>query len=311
MNSIYFVFCTSWFFFLLFPARVLSQACQKSCGSIPIRYPFGTGPGCGDPRFQNFVTCNCNYEQGRRQELVLKTHSGTYPIQAIDYSNQVIHISDPSMSTCSCMQPSKGFGLDWDAPFSFVDNIVFALLGCSVTASPVFNNSFNSNFTKRNAPLCDASGEPICSQLYACPAVAGLNPPLYSPASSCCVYSPVDLGPSFDMDLDRLQCNSYTSIDNFNYQQLDATKWKYSISLKYKFSVNNAYPLVCMQCEKSNGVCGYTGSYNTFVCNCPAGFNTSTDCLFAESYWGHGFRILPQIWTGIMLLLLGTVIMMD
>ncbi|XP_031505889.1 wall-associated receptor kinase 5-like [Nymphaea colorata] len=310
------VFNLTLFFFSFFiagPLPVLSQACKSSCGDLPIRYPFGTGPGCGDPRFQNFVTCKCDSPQGR-ERLVLTAASGSYTIQWIDYGNHIIYIQDPTISTCSCMQPSRGFALDWSAPFSFPENTVFALLGCSVTASPVFNNSFNNNFKKNNAPLCDVSGGPICSQIYACPAVVGLNLPLYSPASSCCVYSPVDLGPSFDMDLKKLQCESYTAVIDFDYRQLDAAKWKYGIALKYRFSVNNVYPLSCLQCENSNGVCGYVGSYNSFACNCPFGVTTSTDCSFQESFWSHGVKSnnIPRVFTGfIMYLVLELVILLN
>ncbi|KAK8529501.1 hypothetical protein V6N13_102415 [Hibiscus sabdariffa] len=123
---------------IFLPSLVSSQACQRACGNLLMKYPFGTGIGCGDPRFQQYVTCD-------QQTLSLTTHTGSYPIINIDYSNQVIYISDPSMSTCGgCSQPSKGFGLDWDAPFSFTDDNVFTLLDCSTTSSPIFrSNSYN------------------------------------------------------------------------------------------------------------------------------------------------------------------------
>ncbi|CAL1413770.1 unnamed protein product [Linum trigynum] len=267
-----------------FPFMVSSQACQNYCGNIPIKYPFGTGLGCGDPPFQKYVTCS----QGK---LTFTSHTGCYPITNIDYSNQVIYISDPSMSTCSCTQPSKGFGLDWDAPFSFHDDTVFTLLDCSTTSSPMFSTADYGGESSGNGssmvPQCDRTGAPICSFLYSCRAISMMNLPI----STCCVYTPVDLGPSFEMDLQKLKCSSYAGFYSFNGQESNPDDWKYGIALKYKFNVYNDYPGSCANCERSHGVCGYVGAFNSFVCNCPGGFNTTSECLFfshASSQWKNG-----------------------
>ncbi|MBA0798806.1 hypothetical protein Gohar_009364 [Gossypium harknessii] len=267
---------------IFLPSLVLSQACQRTCGNLPIKFPFGTGPGCGDPRFQQYVTCD-------QQKLTLTTHTGNYPITNIDYSNQVIYISDPSMSTCGCSQPSKGFGLDWDAPFSFTDDNVFTLLDCSTTSSPIFrSNSYNVDNSSA-VPLCDKQGAPICSYLYSCRAISMLNLPI----STCCIYTPVDLGPSFEFNLPKLQCSSYSAFYSFSGQESNPDNWKYGISLKYKFNVYNDYPNACADCEKSSGACGYTGSYNSFICNCPNGINTTSTCFFVSSF-NNGLRLLPS-----------------
>ncbi|KAA8533040.1 hypothetical protein F0562_032843 [Nyssa sinensis] len=189
------------------------------------------------------------------------------------------------MSTCSCTQPSKGFSLDWDAPFSFHDNNIFALLDCSTASSPIYKSGGGNTTT---VPLCDTEGAPICSLLYSCQAISRLNIPI----STCCVYTPVDLGPAFEMDLQKLQCSSYAGLYSFNGQESDPETWKYGVALKYKFNFNNDYPPTCANCERSNGACGYGGFYNSFVCNCPSGLNTSTDCFFSAS-WNNGFRVLP------------------
>lgn len=265
-------------FLSLLPSLISSQACQRSCGSVPIKYPFGTGIGCGDPRFQQYVTCN-------DQKLTLTTHTGSYPVTDIDYNSQVIYLSDPSMSTCSCKQDSKGFGLDWQAPFSFKDDNIFALLDCSVDSSPIFkSNTYND--VNSTVPLCDRQGAPICSFLYSCKAISMLNLPI----STCCVYTPVDLGPAFEMDLGKLKCNSYAGFYSFNGQETNPDNWKYGISLKYKFNVYDDYPSWCASCEKTNGACGYGGAYNSFLCNCPNGINTTRDCFFGYS---SGLRSLP------------------
>lgn len=133
--------------FLLPPSH--SQVCQRFCGDIQLRYPFGGGPGCGDPRFVKHVTCN-------QRQLTFITHTGSYPVTNIDYDNEILYVSDPTMSTCFCTQPSKGFSLDWDAPFSFHDSSVFALLDCSLDSSPMYKGAINGNIT--NVPQCDNTG---------------------------------------------------------------------------------------------------------------------------------------------------------
>ncbi|KAJ4711232.1 Wall-associated receptor kinase [Melia azedarach] len=274
--------CITLFFFIStisLPFLVSSQTCQRTCGQIPLKYPFGSGPGCGDPRFQKYVTCN-------DQKFTFTTHTGCYPVTNIDYTNHVIYITDPSMSTCACTQPSKGFGLDWDAPFSFHDDNVFTLLDCSINSSPIYksNNAYNSSAV----PFCDKKGASICSFLYSCRAISMLNLPI----STCCVYTPVDLGPSFEMDLQKLQCSSYSGFYSFSGQDYNPENWKYGIALKYKFNVYNDYPSSCANCEKSNGACGYSGAYDTFICSCPSGVNTTTDCYFEASF-NNAPRLLP------------------
>lgn len=153
---------SSLFFFLLLffflSSHVSSQACLKTCGQIPIKYPLGTGSGCGDPRFTRYIKCDPD-----QQTLTLTTHTGCYPITSVDYAKQTIYVTDSSMSTCACTRPSQGFGLDWDAPFSFHDDTVFTLLDCSVDESPVFKPL--SNNTGR-VSLCDRQSSSICNFLY-------------------------------------------------------------------------------------------------------------------------------------------------
>ncbi|GLT86346.1 hypothetical protein SLE2022_044910 [Rubroshorea leprosula] len=260
-----------------------SQICLRSCGRIPLRYPFGIGEGCGDPQFQQFICCNGD-------ELTFKTHTGSYPITNIDYTKQEIYITDPSMSTCACNQPSKGFGLDRNAPFDFTEDTIFTLLECSIDSSPIFRGGKNTSF-----PMCDQQGSPICSYLYSCNAISLLNLPI----STCCVYTPVDLGPSFEMDLQTLQCSSYSAFYSFNGQQSNPENWKYGIALKYKINVYNYYPGFCKDCEKSDGICSYAAASNSFFCNCPTGINTSSSCYYVQSY-SNAFRVLPWL-TGIFL----------
>lgn len=117
------------------------------------------------------------------------------------------------------------------------------------------------------------------------------------PISSCCVYTPVDLGPSFQMDLEKLQCASYSGIYSFGGQEANPENWEYGIALNYKFNVYNDYPGSCSDCERSNGVCGYnSGAYNSFVCNCLSGVNSTTDCFFETPF--NGVKLLLPMQTG-------------
>uniref|UniRef100_A0A7C9EUS4 non-specific serine/threonine protein kinase n=1 Tax=Opuntia streptacantha TaxID=393608 RepID=A0A7C9EUS4_OPUST len=252
------------------------QVCQRFCGDIPLRFPFGGGPGCGDPRFTKYLSCN-------QRQLTFTTHSGSYIVTNVDYPNAVIQISDPSMSTCLCAQPSRGFSLDWDAPFSFDDSTVFALLDCSLESSPIYKGAVEGNTS--TVPQCANRGTALCSSLFTCQPISQLNVPI----STCCVYAPVDLGPAFEMDLQKLQCKAYTAVYSFEGQEGNPEAWKYGVALKYKFNVENDYPEDCRNCEKSSGACAYAGTYNSFVCNCPSGVNTTTDCYF-QTTWSHGSR---------------------
>ncbi|XP_072956398.1 wall-associated receptor kinase-like 20 [Typha angustifolia] len=259
------------FVFFLTPPSSADSACKPSCGGLSLHYPFGSGPGCGSPAFHPHVACNAT-----RQLLTFSTQSGTYPIQSIDYTNQLLILSDPSMSTCSATSPSSGFSLTWDAPFAFSDTDIFALLECDAASAS-------------NSTLCDTTNSPVCGLLYTCDAIKDLG----APVSTCCIYTPVSLGPSFEMDLEKLKCSSYSGIYGFNGNEGYPKGWEFGIALKYRFSVDDGYPSSCAECEKSNGVCGYSGQYHSFLCSCANGMNTSSNCYFQSDSWSRGRRILP------------------
>ncbi|GLJ31863.1 hypothetical protein SUGI_0641150 [Cryptomeria japonica] len=251
---------------------VMGWTCRGLCGSLQVKYPFGTGPGCGDPRFQTYITCH------NQRQLIFTSHTGSYPIQDIDYNKHVIHIKDPFMSTCNSMQPSRSFGLDWAAPFR-IKNDAFVLLGCSPTSCLYDPHNY----------LCDIGSAHICSSLYACPGIGGLDLPIHAPITSCCVYSPINLGPAVEMNLSRLQCLSYTNIYSFGGDLTNPSQWRYGVALEYNYNINNYIPSSCRECEESNGVCGYSGPYETFVCVCMNGINTTTNCYGQDYLWDEAF----------------------
>lgn len=273
-----------------FPQRSDGAACRDLCGNVPVKFPFGTGPGCGDPRFQSYVRCV-------NQKLMLTTHSGAYQITSIDYDNHVILITDPLMSTCTSMQNSGSFGLDWSAPFK-IHNDVFVLLGCS-SSSSLFD---------AQKPLCDTGSSHICSSLYSCSGITGLGITPNSPISTCCVYSPINLGPADELNLPKLQCSSYSSIYNFGDDPTNPKRWKYGMALQYSYSLyNNYFTTSCNDCEQSSGVCGYTGASNSFVCICKNGVNTTTNCYGQGYVWSANagqrkWSLEHWVTTGVLLL---------
>ncbi|XP_050237394.1 wall-associated receptor kinase-like 1 [Mercurialis annua] len=272
---------TAWIFFyiplilsFLFSGSIavhpisLSGTCHDTCGTIPVKFPFGTGFGCGHPEFARYVRCNSG-------TLEFSTATGLYDISSIDYPSNTLTVEDPLMSTCSSMQNSGSFSLDRASPFTLTRDNIFVLLGCSTT-SPVFDPKED---------LCSTgSVTRVCRGLYSCKGVSGIGLPQNAPDSSCCVYeSPIQLA-GYTLDLPKLQCSSYTSIYSFGGSQGDPMKWKFGISLQYNGSY---YSNICKDCETSGGLCGFAGLDQSFACICRNGKNTSTSC-FAQGYAWSG-----------------------
>lgn len=248
----------------------LADTCQNVCGDVPVMYPFGTSRGCGSKVFENYINCN-------KGKLLLHTPTGQYQVQRIDYTNNLLILQDPKMSTCGNMQESSSFGLPVDAPFSIVGD-TFVLLNCLSTSSL--------------SSLCDPAGTQICQSLYSCNSVTQLGLAVNAPTSSCCVYTNQQLNtPPYELNLQLLQCTSYTSVYSFGPQYgypgdgsdpataaayPNPSSWSYGISLKF-FYDETAYYSSCKACQQSNGVCAY--NVYGFVCVCSAGVNTTTQCF--------------------------------
>lgn len=275
------------FHFIL--ASAAEPPCKKTCGSIEIKYPFGTGHGCGSPRFHPYIACSAATNQ-----LLLTTHTGTYPVTSIDYSAAVITVAPPCMSNCTNMQPTSiSFGLDWAGPFQ-IGPSTFILLGCSSSTSSI---AIKGNL------ICDASSAYLCATIYSCPAVVALGLPLFPPTNSCCVYSPANIGPRDELDLEELQCAAYSSVAALGDVPTDPTRWQYGVALKYTLGGLDSYNLApsCRGCELSGGVCGYEPPKNSFVCVCGGG-NASTDCnSYNWNYMSSGLQLRGLLWVGIIL----------
>ncbi|KAK4399849.1 hypothetical protein Sango_1091000 [Sesamum angolense] len=250
----------------------LNGTCHDKCGSIPIRFPFGSGFGCGHPDFSRYINCSSGI-------LKFSTATGTYTISSIDYASNTLVIADPLMSTCSSMQNSGSFTLDRGSPFSIMPDNIFVLVGCSTT-SPVFD---------RNADFCDTgSGLNVCRGLYSCKGVTGIGLEPNAPISTCCVYDPaMSLGSGNGLNLPKLQCSSYSAIYGFGGSEGDPMKWEYGISLQYNGSY---YSNSCKNCEDSGGVCGFSGSDESFACKCRNGVNTTINCYGRGYGWSGTSR---------------------
>ncbi|KAM7529296.1 hypothetical protein LguiB_032706 [Lonicera macranthoides] len=256
-----------------------NPACKTKCGELEVKYPLGTGNGCGSPRFHPYITCAPTTTGGNSggDHLLLTTHSGSYPITSISYSTSTLTITPPTMSTCTTMQPSPtNLGLDWASPFQ-IGPSTFILLSC---APPT------SSLTIKGTPICDPSSLYLCASVYSCPSVIGLGLPLFPPTNTCCVYSPANFDGKGELGLSGLKCAGYTSVVSLGDVPTDPAQWTYGVALKYSLGGLDSYNIApgCHACETSGGVCGYAPPRNFFVCVCKEGVNTSTDC-YGYSQW--------------------------
>ncbi|KAK6133763.1 hypothetical protein DH2020_032474 [Rehmannia glutinosa] len=257
----------------------LNVTCHDKCGNISIKFPFGSGSGCGHPIFSKYIKCNYSI-------LQFSTSTGVYAISSIDYASNTLVITDPLMSTCSSMQNSGSFTLDRGGPFSIMPDNIFVLVGCSRT-SPVFD---------RNADFCDSgSGLTVCKGLYSCNGVVGIGLEPNGPISTCCVYDPFGLG--YGLDLPKLQCSSYSAVYGFGGNEGDPMKWQYGISLEYNGSY---YSDGCKNCEESGGFCGFnSGLDESFACKCQNGVNTNSNC------YGRGLFVWSSLSLSFFVVFLG------
>ena len=257
------------FFTPLHTSSAPDSACRSTCGSLQIKYPFGTAIGCGSPRFQPYITCSSD-------QLLLTTHTGSYPVTSISYKDSTLTITPPSMSTCSSMQQSPNLGLEWASPFQLGPSI-FLLLSCIPPTSCL---------TINGSPVCDPSSTYLCASIYTCPSVVSFGLPLFPPTNTCCVYSPANFNSKGDLDLRAMKCMGYASIASFQDSPTDPSKWQYGVTLKYTKGAFDDYYMnnKCKTCEDSGGLCGYSPPSNSFVCACKNGFNSTSDCYMNNNF---------------------------
>lgn len=252
------------------PIHTLSL-CKTSCGIIPINYPFALEDGCGAPQFRNMFNCTTT------NDLFFQTPSGSYKVQSIDYNKKNMVLYDPSMSTCSILQPHHDF-LMTDIQTAIIppsQDTVFVLLNCSVD-SPVLNHY---------KYLCFNFEGHTCEELYGgCNAFrvfnlwtnssSSSNSSSFSSSSSsppCCFtnYNTLKF-----MSMNILDCTHYTSV--FNSDKLKGVgplDWIYGIKLS--FSVPD---VGCESCRESGGSCGFDTDTEGLLCLCSSFNNSTREC---------------------------------
>ncbi|KAL7150211.1 hypothetical protein ABFS83_05G095400 [Erythranthe nasuta] len=242
---------------------MVEPACKTRCGPLEIKYPFGTGHGCGSPRFHPYVTCSAAAGSGGEGELRLTTHTGSYQVTSISYSDSVLTLG-----------PST-----------------FILLACSPETYSI---------TVKGNPICDPSSLYLCADIYTCPGVVALGLPLFPPTNTCCVYSPANLGPEDELDLEALGCEGYSSVVALGDSPTDPARWRYGVALKYTLGGMDGYDVApsCRGCEQSGG---YAPPRNSFVCVCGKYGNTTTDCYgYNWIYTSSSVLSSGSIWQGIL-----------
>ncbi|CAN1243272.1 hypothetical protein LINPERPRIM_LOCUS5621 [Linum perenne] len=283
-SSTVFIVIIFFFFFFFFTPMIssaptpASTPCRSFCGTIPINYPFGIDDGCGAPQFRHMLNCSSP------NDLFFITPSGTYKIQHIDYPKKTLTIYDPSMSTCSILQPHHDFLMTeiQSAIIPPTPDTVFALLNCSVD-SPVLNHYKN---------LCFDFSSHSCDELYSsCNAFrvfrllnnnintttnnnssSSLFPPSSTSSSPPCCFTGYDTIRYMSMNI--LDCSHYTTVVNTDeLRGIGPLDWVYGIKLSYSLPETG-----CDRCSLSGGTCGFDTETEGRLCLCSVSTNSTRQC---------------------------------
>ncbi|PIN23269.1 hypothetical protein CDL12_04035 [Handroanthus impetiginosus] len=257
-NSLLVPFKLNFTILIIFLHYLLATAslCRNYCNNIPINYPFGIDDGCGAPQFRRMLNCSAT-------DLFFLTPSGSYKVQTIDYNKKTVVLFDPSMSTCSILQPHHDFVMT-DIQSAIIPpspDTVFVLMNCSID-SPVLNH-YRS--------LCFNFSGHSCDELYASCTSFKLFHILSNTTPPCCftTYGTVKF-----MSMNILDCTHYTSVYNVDaLKGVGPLDWLYGIKLSYSLP-----DLGCVRCAKSGGTCGFDVETEAFVCICSPTNNATRDC---------------------------------
>ncbi|XP_047309424.1 uncharacterized protein LOC124912824 [Impatiens glandulifera] len=246
--------------YFTFQITFISSICRGFCGNAAVRYPFGIDDGCGSPEFKGMMNCS------NSTDLFFQTPSGNYKVQTIDYEKQTMVIYDPTMSTCSILQPHHDFVMSetQNAVITPTQDTVFALVNCSID-SPVLN---------RYSSLCFNFSGHTCDELYgSCNAFRVFH--LYTNSSPPCCFTSYSTMKFMNMNI--LDCSHYTTVFNTDsLKGIGPLDWLYGIKLSFAVPDTG-----CQQCFKSGGSCGYNVETEGSLCICNATVNSTRQCALA------------------------------
>ncbi|XP_076926713.1 uncharacterized protein LOC143589988 [Bidens hawaiensis] len=271
--------------------------CRDSCASIRIDYPFGIDDGCGAPQYRNMLNCSTTFgvplatptpttttntttpaltptiatpattvTTPSTDALFFETPSGSYKVESIDYASKTLTIYDPSMSTCTILQPHHDFLMS-DLQSALIPpspDTVFALVNCSID-SPVLNHykSLCFNFSAQNS----------CDHLYtSCTSFKIFNMLSNDTPPACCFTSYSTL--KF-MSMNMLDCTHYTSFYDVagKLSEEEPLDWSYGIKLSYGLPDTG-----CDRCRRSGGTCGFDVETEGMLCICSSTINSTRQC---------------------------------
>ncbi|KAK9053795.1 hypothetical protein SSX86_024869 [Deinandra increscens subsp. villosa] len=285
----------------LLPSFYLSHSlpvCRDSCADIRIDYPFGIDDGCGAPLYRNMLNCSATFAPlftppsssisnsnsstpmltptiatpsttptATASALFYQTPSGGYKVESIDYASRTLTIYDPSMSTCTVLQPHHDFLMS-DLQSAIIPpspDTVFALINCSID-SPVLNHYKSLCFNFSADHSCDELYD-SCTSFKIFGMLSNDTPP------ACCFTSYNTL--KF-MSMNILDCTHYTSffdVDKLIKEDEKPLDWSYGIKLSYTLPDTG-----CDRCRKSGGTCGFDVETEGMVCICSPTINSTRQC---------------------------------
>ncbi|KAI3826046.1 hypothetical protein L1987_00088 [Smallanthus sonchifolius] len=275
--------------------------CRDSCDNIRIDYPFGIDDGCGAPLYRNMLNCSTTSSPlstpitttttntttpvltptfatptpttmpttmttTTTTALFFETLSGSYKVESIDYASKTLTIYDPSMSTCTILQPHHDFLMS-DIQSTIIPpspDTIFALINCSID-SPVLNHYKSLCF--------NISADHSCDELYtSCTSFRIFSMLSNDTPPACCFTSYSTL--KF-MSMNILDCSHYTSfydVDRLKEEE-KPLDWSYGIKLSYSLPDTG-----CDRCRKSGGTCGFDVETEGMLCICSPTFNSTRQC---------------------------------
>ncbi|KAH9295941.1 hypothetical protein KI387_039529, partial [Taxus chinensis] len=171
------------------------------------------------------------------QKLHLRTSSGLFEVQGLDYNTQTMIISDPSMSTCSSLNPITHQHFSVDSLLPPTPNNTILLFDCPLAIAS--SGLCNLNLPRFSSEFCHKR----CEQ--------GVMDHEQGSSSSlaCCATDFERLG---KRSLGELQCKFYANV----YGGMEGSKWGYGIRLSFSLPDHIPDNTLCDECYKLNGDCG-------------------------------------------------------